>query len=223
MWKAGNVQRIKYWKIILSFVSVLKPGSILLLVLNYSSLCTTQLHKLLLFQPYCPVVIETNRKIHAFSFSLVLTLEKQTYLPARNLLFEANPVLYWRVFWGKLHMFISLCLLKIDRKIFLTEVLFTGGEAQTWKALVGCELAAVKVLLLFCLCGFYQQRCTGWHFKIVAHQESGNNTLWVGKEMRFIQGIAKPAIENYMKVNFAGQIFLYWPERHILQCFVFGQ
>lgn len=132
------------------------------------------------------------------SFSLVLALEKQIYLPVRVLLFEANPVFCWRVFWGKLHMFISLCLLKIDRKIFLTEVLCTGGEAQTWKALVGCELAAVKVLLFFCLCGFHQQRCTGWHFKIVAHQESGNNTLWIGKEMRFIQGISKPATENYL-------------------------
>lgn len=100
-------------------------------------------------------------------------------------------------FWGKWHMFISLCLLKIDRKILLTEVLFTGNEAQTWKALVGCELAAVKILMFFCLRGFHQQRCTGWHFKMVAHQESGNNTLWIGKEMRFIRGISKHAIEGY--------------------------
>lgn len=61
---------IKYWKIILSLVSMLKPGSILLPVLNYSSLCIIKLHKLLLLQPYCPVVIEINRKIHFESGSL---------------------------------------------------------------------------------------------------------------------------------------------------------
>lgn len=52
--------------------------------------------------------------------------------------------------------------------------------------------------------------------KIVAHQESGNKTLWIGKEVRFIQGISKPAIEDCMQVNFPGQMFLYWPETHTL-------
>lgn len=55
-------------------------------MLNYSSLRTTQLHKLLLFQSYCPVVTEINRKIHAFIYK-VAHLEKQIYLPARTLLF----------------------------------------------------------------------------------------------------------------------------------------
>lgn len=59
----------------------------------------------------------------------------------------------------------------------------------------------MKVLMFFCLCGFHQQRCTGWHFKILAHQESGN-TLWIGREMRFIPGISNYAIEDYRSVNF---------------------
>lgn len=52
--------------------------------------------------------------------------------------------------------------------------------------------------------------------KIVAHQERGNKTLWIGKEMRFIQGISNPAVEDYMQVNFAGQMFLSCPETHTL-------
>lgn len=80
LWKAGNAQGTKYWKMILWFVIMLKPGPIILPMLNYSSLFIMQLHKLvLLFQAYCPAAIETNRRIHAFISNMAHFGKKYIY------------------------------------------------------------------------------------------------------------------------------------------------
>lgn len=116
LWKAGNAQGIKHWKTILWFVIMLKSGSIILPMLNYSSLCIMQLQIfVLLFQAYCPAAIETNRKIHAF-ISKMAHFWGKIHLPTRIFIFKGKRTIYWRVSWRKLHMFISLCLQKINRE-----------------------------------------------------------------------------------------------------------
>ena len=116
LWKAGNAQGIQYWKMILWVVIMLKPGPTILLMLNYSSLCIMQLHKfILLFQACCPVAFETNRKIHAF-ISILSHFGEKIYLPTRIFIFKGKITLYWRACCGKLLMFISLCLQKINKE-----------------------------------------------------------------------------------------------------------
>lgn len=129
LWKAGNAKGTKYWKTILWFVTMLKPESSLLPMLNYSSLCIMQLYKfVLLFWAYCTMAIEINRKIHAFISKMAQFGEKKIYCRQEFSFLKEKEHFYWRVSQGKGHMFISLCLLKINRRIFLTEVPFTGNE-----------------------------------------------------------------------------------------------
>lgn len=76
-----------------------------------------RLHKfVLLFQAYCPVAIETDRKNSRFHLKNGTLWGKKLHLPTRIFVFDGRRTLYWRVFGGKLHMFISLCLLKINRQ-----------------------------------------------------------------------------------------------------------
>lgn len=56
------------------------------------------------------------QKKFTLSFKKWHTLGKKLHLPTRIFVFDGRRTLYWRVFGGKLHMFISLCLLKINRQ-----------------------------------------------------------------------------------------------------------